>query len=58
MLSIVMLSVAIECRYAECRYAECRYAKCCYAECRGATKSANYAKKVLKILCLAGVSSF
>jgi hypothetical protein len=46
MVSVVMLSVSLQCHYAECHYAkshcnECRYAKCHCAECRGARTKAQ-----------------
>jgi len=33
-LSIMTLSIRIECCYAECHNVECRFAKWCYGECR------------------------
>jgi hypothetical protein len=44
MLSLFLLKVYTECRYAEshragCNHAECRYAECHRAECRGTGES-------------------
>jgi hypothetical protein len=36
MLSVIILSVELNCPYAECIDADCHNAKSCYAECHGA----------------------
>jgi hypothetical protein len=33
MLTVVILTVYIECHCAECLYTECHYAECLYTEC-------------------------
>jgi hypothetical protein len=61
-MTIRIMTISFNCRYAKCRYverryAECHYAECHYSECRY-TECRDYLNVMLSVIMVSVVAPF